>query len=557
MKGTPHFCYESTCAILSHVDKIIYPNFFKQRKALVAIIAIFSMSGWFFVRGIDFGLPDLFHDDEHFIVEHAVTVASGSPHLTWFDWPASSLIYLNASAFVWLNLAHDVTNGTPHLSPEQWFAVDHVDFYRVARFITVLFAFGVLALTILIGRAWKDIRVGLAAAALLGVSVILTRHAHYATPDVPLTFFVLLATYAGIRLGESGERRWVILGAVAIGVGMMTKYPAIVAMIPLLIGYIRAFGWSLQKNIILRFVLAMFIAITIVSPFFWIELPTVWQNLQYVGGYEHVGRSSLSSSERIRFYILSLSVGIGNTVLLIAGTEILSTLFTRRWKENLLVLTALAYGVGIVMIGITWERWILPVAPFVTLLAASFLASAIERFGDARRLGYVLFAGLIVVLMLPSFARSLIVTEIFAARDADTRFQTRAWIVELLPKNTRIIQEKQTPRLPTGQYRTGTYQYLASAPREVWNDESYDYAIVSSEMFDRFFANDDPQYEDERVFYRTFFDTHERVFTAEGNESGFRGVIGHNDFFVLRWFFTDALSLRELEPGPDISIYKL
>ncbi|MBI2426508.1 MAG: glycosyltransferase family 39 protein [Candidatus Kerfeldbacteria bacterium] len=514
------------------------------------------MSGWFFVRGIDFGLPDLFHDDEHFIVEHAVTVASGSPHLTWFDWPGSSLIYLNGSTFVWLNLAHNLVTGA-HLSPEQWLAADHADFYLISRMITVAFAFGVLILTILIGRAWKNVRVGLAASALLGVSVIFTRHAHYATPDIPLTFFILLATYAGLRLGESGMRRWVTLGAAAIGIGAMTKYPAIFAIVPLIIGHIHAFGWSVRKGHALHFVLVALLSVTIASPFFWTELPTVWQSITGVSGQEHVGRSTLSFIERIHFYVLSLGVGVGNTVLLVAGTRILSNVFARRWKDWLIALTALAYGLGIVMIGITWERWILPVAPLLALLAASSLASVVERFVGWRTTGQFMFVGLIVVLMLPSFARSLIVTEIFASTENDTRFQTRVWIVEHLPKNTRIIQEKQTPRLPSGQYRTGTYQYLANVPQEVSSDGSYDYAIVSSEMYSRFFANDDSQYADERDFYRTFFDTYERVFSVEGNESGFRGIIGRSDFAVLRWFFTDAFSLRELEPGPDISIYKL
>lgn len=519
-----------------------------------SLVFLFLIPGWFVLRGIDFGLPDLFHNDEHFIVEQAVTVASGNMHLTWFDWPGSTLIYTNASAFAIFSAVHNLV-AHAHFTPREWFRADHSDFYMLARMQTALFAFGVLALTILIGKTWKNFQTGIIAAAFLGTSFLLTRHAHYITPDVPLAFFLLSATYSGLRIGESGDRKWYILGGIAVGLGIMTKYTGVAGIIPVLFGHV-IYTRRLVTRDLLFFGGVTLLAITIASPYVWIELPRVVSSIAKVAGAEHVGRDALNIGERARFYKRALFTGSGNFIFIAACYDIIAVLFKRHWTSLLLAATALFYFLGIVSLGIVWERYMVPLAPLIALFAAdAFTAKASSIRGKRERL---ISPGVVaLVLILPSLTRSLIMSEIFARTQNDTRFQARAWVEKNLPEGTMIAQEGQTPRLSVQRYHTETVQYLSMRALADYEARGVQYVIASSEMDDRFFASDSAEYDDERAFYTALFQTRERVFRAEGNESGFRGVIGRDDLDVVWWLATDSPSLRTMVTGPDISIYKL
>ena len=97
-----------------------------------------------------------------------------------------------------------------------------------ARFWAALSGIGLVLITAACARRWFDDGV-----ALLSGSIVATSFGYYsigrmALPDLPLTFFITLAIWSGwvAMLEDDRHRtRWVLLSAVALSLGFLTKGP--------------------------------------------------------------------------------------------------------------------------------------------------------------------------------------------------------------------------------------------------------------------------------------------------------------------------------------------
>jgi 4-amino-4-deoxy-L-arabinose transferase-like glycosyltransferase len=83
-----------------------------------------------------------------------------------------------------------------------------------------------------------------AAGVAAGVALLLMPrvfgHAHVAATDMPLTLFWFVATIGAFFYVREGRRRWIILAAVALGLGFATKFTAFLLPVPLA-------GWMLLQ----------------------------------------------------------------------------------------------------------------------------------------------------------------------------------------------------------------------------------------------------------------------------------------------------------------------
>lgn len=76
-----------------------------------------------------------------------------------------------------------------------------------------------------------------AAGAAAGLSLLLMPrlfgHAHVAATDMPLTLFWFVATMGAFLYVHDGRRRWIVLAALALGLGLATKFTAFLLPVPL------------------------------------------------------------------------------------------------------------------------------------------------------------------------------------------------------------------------------------------------------------------------------------------------------------------------------------
>jgi dolichol-phosphate mannosyltransferase len=80
-------------------------------------------------------------------------------------------------------------------------------------------------------RRLAGARQALLAGGLMNILPIFALQSTFISPDVPLLFFWILGLWAGWRLCESGDTRWWWLVGIATGLGIDSKYPAL--LIPL------------------------------------------------------------------------------------------------------------------------------------------------------------------------------------------------------------------------------------------------------------------------------------------------------------------------------------
>lgn len=93
------------------------------------------------------------------------------------------------------------------------------------------------ALLVALVTAWTARLTRPAAGAAAGLSLLLMPrvfgHAHVAATDMPLTLFWFVATMGAFLYVHDGRRRWILLAALALGLGLATKFTAFLLPVPL------------------------------------------------------------------------------------------------------------------------------------------------------------------------------------------------------------------------------------------------------------------------------------------------------------------------------------
>lgn len=101
-----------------------------------------------------------------------------------------------------------------------------------------------------LGRGMYDPGVGALGAFFLAGAILHVQNSRFLTVDVPLTFFVLLALSQLVWAAESGKWRHFVLGGIAIGAAMATKFSAAPLFLPLAVaGLLR---WRREGRLVVH-----------------------------------------------------------------------------------------------------------------------------------------------------------------------------------------------------------------------------------------------------------------------------------------------------------------
>ncbi len=213
-------------------------------------------------------------------------------------------------------------------------------------------------------------------------------------------------------------------------------------------------------------------------------------------------------------------------------------------------LFGLAYWVLISRVGLHWERWAIPMY-LVPLIIASFGINNLFVYLKARRkiLANILFI-IVGIIVLSIFFRGL--SQSFNFLNQNTQSVSKKWITENLPENAKIVAEGYTPIIP------GLPLWIEEKSIEIFKREGVDYIIVSSFMYERFFAEED-RYPNRVKFYRELFDNEKLVKRFSATAPDFE--IGRNDLLAIyrgiRLFINKLRYNKPYFVGPEIKIYEL
>lgn len=390
------------------------------------------------IHAVGFGLPALNDPDEPLFVMTALDMLrSGNPNPGWFGHPATLTFY--AIALVILAVAGIGIASGRFADTDAFVAAAYADpslLFLPARLFFM--ACGVLCvwLTYRLGKRLGGPRLGLIAAALLAVNSVHVAYSQLIRTDVQATVFMLLATLAALDIMERGRMRDHVLAGIFVGLGIATKWPTALAVLSPLAAALRS---RIAVRPIALLGGATALALFAASPFLLLDHATVVQNLAGEARPMHPGATGGGFLANIAWYVRGpLAGSFGPFGLLATGVGIMVALLDRRARVTV-VPGAAALAIVLCAQSLVWERWVVPLLPFLALAAAAAicaLAGLIRRRSNMRLAGLELAATILLLASMLAATRSS-----QAERANDTRQAASAWVEANVPRGSVILVE--------------------------------------------------------------------------------------------------------------------
>jgi Dolichyl-phosphate-mannose-protein mannosyltransferase len=434
--------------------------------------------------GANFAQGNNFHPDERQILFHVVQLA-WPKSLSQFLNPATSP--LNPHFFAYgsfpLYFLATVGNLLSHFSPT---IASFANLTLTGRVINALFDTGTILLIGWLGLlltndhtpgrkyAWS---VALLAAALVAFTPLQVQLSHFYTVDTMLLFFVTLTVLACVALVDTDKPvRWSLIAGLGYGLALATKFSAAPLAVPLIVAlsmrWYRQGIFSIVKPLVFSFCTTL-IAFLIAMPYALLDLREFIQQISDQGS---LARGSLDlpyvrqfagttpfiyQAQNILFWGLGLTLGLA----VVAG---FTWLGWRMWKREaglwLVVLSwVIVYGVITGSFYVKFMRYMLPLYPFLTLIAASVLI-ALVRFGrestktnqisddysprtrSVQLLVKVLPYAAMIIVLLGTLFQGLALLNVYS--QPNTRIQASRWIFDHLKPGSVLTYEQWDDALP-------------------------------------------------------------------------------------------------------------
>jgi 4-amino-4-deoxy-L-arabinose transferase-like glycosyltransferase len=493
----------------------------------VVLLLALSLRLW----GINFGLPYLYHPDEPVFIQIAQRIfKTGDLNPHFFEY-GSLFFYLHALAYVPYFLIGKlagifrVPNDIPELEMITM-AVGRAPMptaVLMERSLTVICGWAIVLLVFLIGRkltgrTWG----GLLTALLVAVSPINVNNSRFATPDIMVTCFALVVLWLAMQMLAS-DRTWLyILAGVAIGLTASIKVNGVlIAGCVVMAHFLRSGAKGLRDyRIYLAAVLAL-LSFLLTSPyilldFYHFSIDFTRLTAQYTKG--HPGMEG----EPVRYYLRTLWT-VEGPVSVLAVLGLAFGVWARFKPIYVVAAYPSLYSVLIANLVVRNERTLLPVLPFLALLAAYFVAVLFDRLLVARPLSALLsgksslawhtraqpltrsdsapvYHGarqeqrallicllLVVIVVAVPFWRT-----VDAARQitgVDSREMARRWIEPNIPHGTRIAVESYAPFVDPRAYQVLGVPQMRDHSADWYLERGYSYLIFSSGMYGRYYAD--------------------------------------------------------------------
>jgi 4-amino-4-deoxy-L-arabinose transferase-like glycosyltransferase len=487
-----------------------------MRQSTVTLAAILLAAAILRFFALDSGIPYGIGVDEPEVINRVVNMMrSGDFNPHFFDYPG---------LYIYVQLAVAVLRFMVGAMAGEWSSLNQVtaaDFFLWGRAITAAMGTVTVLFVYLIGLRWGT-RPALLGAALMAVMPLHVRESHFVLTDVPATFFVTLTFLLTLRAHERKDLKSFAWAGISAGLAAATKYPAgISLLLPLIAAGMRMDSRRTRWTSALTATIGSALAFLIAAPYTLLDLPA------FLNGYAHLTASY--SAPRIGepasvIYAKHLrnSVRWPASLLMIAGAVIaIVRAFegTGRVRWTLLVLFPVVYFWFVSRHSLVFARYLLPLVPFVCLLAAVAVVSGVSllrRFSIPRPLRTALIIALTVATLLPATIRSVGFDRMMARQG--TAGQAYEWIAEHVPTNAHIVIESASLVLAYSPYRTQTVRQLRMYPYSHYVDSGVDYLVASSQCYGAFLQNPELFPAEHDAYQRIFEQTDEVARFTESPE---------------------------------------
>src|SRR5829696_2252190 len=373
---------EAVASYIPALERRLKGSALGWRLGLAAVLALaLGLRLW----GIKQGLPYAYNADEN---AHFLPRAIGM-----FGHDLDPGYYVNPSAYTYvLHILLAVRYGG-RLAVGEAFASDPTAVWTMARAASAVLGTIAAGLLYLAGRRLAGRGAGLLAAAMLAVAFLPVFYSHLALNDVPTLAPLCLALWGAAGVLRTGRGLDYAIAGIGLGLAAATKYTGGIVLLALLAAFgahaLRNRGAAL-RGLLLAGVLAL-AAFLVAFPYAIIDHHAFLDGLSHQSdaSREAAGKLGITQDNGWLYYLWSFGWGLGWAPLVAAGLALPVLAFMRRWA--LLAFLAPAPVLFVAFMGSQerfFGRWLMPVLPFVCLLAAIcavLLVSAATRRAPALR----------------------------------------------------------------------------------------------------------------------------------------------------------------------------
>ncbi len=408
----------------------------------IALGAVLVLALGLRLWGVKHGLPYAYNADEN---AHFVTRSIG---LFGHDW--NPQYFVNPPAYTYL--AHMLLGiwfgGREGVATS--FAADPTEVWIITRVLAGVLGTIAIWLLYLAAARLLDRRVALLAAAIYAVSFLPVFYSKLALNDVPTLAGVGLALWGAAGVLRTGRVRDYVIAGLGLGLACATKYTGGIVLFAIAVAAAAQFGALGGRQPALRgLAIAGAVAAAsflIANPYAVLDSEAFWDGLthQSDASGDSSGKLGLTQDNGFVYYLWSFGWGLGWIPLILAVGGAVRLWFDER---RLVWMIAAPIVVFVLFMGTQeryFGRWLMPVFPFVCILAAYAaleLAAAGGRFMPALRPTFVALA--VVAACAQGFVYS-IHSGLVLSRE-DTRNLAREWMVANVPLGDRIVVEPVVP----------------------------------------------------------------------------------------------------------------
>ena len=388
------------------------------------------------------------------------------------------------------------------------------EFYVWGRAVTALLGTATVWLVYRAGMRWGG-RTALLAAVMLAVMPLHVRESHYVLTDVPTAFFVVLTLLLSLRAQERSTLWTFALAGAAAGLAGATKYNGVLAVLMPLLACVMTPALRPSRAAGILWILGgTLTAFLCAAPYTFLDLPNF---LNQFARLTSEYRAPATTPEPIwQIYLKHLRNAFypPGSVIVIGG---IALAFCRIWtgpdrtKWVLAAVFPLVYFRFVSNQNINYARYLLPLVPFLSILAAAAVVWCVgwmRRTGLPRTARSVVTIALTLAAIVPP-AYQAIAYDANAAKVWTTQ-QAYDWIRRELPANANIRLEGSLAIKLPATFKTSYVKQLRLDGVEFYKNTDIQYLVASSQCYGKYFEAPD-HYRSEVAEYQQIFAQTEEV----------------------------------------------
>jgi len=382
----------------------------------------------------------------------------------------------------------------------------------------VLASIGLVLVTYLCGRLiWPGWEVGVLAAAFAAIDITCIRYGQLVSPDIYAAFLAVVVLYFALRVYLFGATTDYLLAGLTVGLAAAAKYNALLVGVALLAAHILRSGRRfLSRPAIYSAALMAVVGFLMFNPFFMFKFQESWAAVKMEGQHYSSGHAGMEGNT-LRWYTTYLWNNLGLLPLL-AAAGIIVGIIKHQGKIIVLASFPVVYFIFISSMAVRNDRTLLPLLPFLFLLAAFALVTIVSALGRLVRQRSLAHLGLVLITLLTFSQPALVLAKhLLANQKQDARQVAGQWLSEHISQGSKVAIESYSPWIEPSRYQVTSVDRLASHPPEWYRQNGIVYLVASSAMYQRFY-DDSSRYADIVRGYDEVFSSFPQIatFTSPG-----------------------------------------